>query len=94
MMMIPKVSQCVTNTLETYMLYIVKCCFAEDKKGGVDRSTTVIAKEPEGNFSKFNQIRLNVFFFILAILTDIWIALPASKPSQQLSTSSQSSGSL
>lgn len=23
----------------------------EDKKGGVDRSTTVIAKEPEGNLS-------------------------------------------
>lgn len=26
------------------------CNFVEDKKGGVDRSSTVIAKEPEGNF--------------------------------------------
>ncbi|XP_055305108.1 calcium/calmodulin-dependent protein kinase type II alpha chain-like [Sitodiplosis mosellana] len=42
----------------------------DDKKGGVDRSTTVIAKEPEA---------------------DVWIALPANKPSHQLSTNSQCS---
>lgn len=30
-----------------YVMYVYICC-TEDKKGGVDRSSTVIAKEPEG----------------------------------------------
>lgn len=30
-------------------------CCTEDKKGGVDRSSTVIAKEPEGNFNLHGQ---------------------------------------
>lgn len=77
----------------------------DDKKGGVDRSTTVIAKEPEGNFDfhsafihKDTHYHIIVFSWRLYkmkfkfIITDIWIALPANKPNHQLSTNSQSSG--
>lgn len=38
----------VNSCIMGYVMYMCVCC-AEDKKGGVDRSSTVIAKEPEGN---------------------------------------------
>lgn len=54
-----KINKKETKNVKEYILYIKKkklshirdvcvyCC-TEDKKGGVDRSSTVIAKEPEG----------------------------------------------
>lgn len=49
-------------------------CCTEDKKGGVDRSSTVIAKEPEGNpIYTTNEMfdvlldNINIFFSIVCL---------------------------
>lgn len=55
-------------------------CCTEDKKGGVDRSSTVIAKEPEGNpiyttIEKFDVLldNNNTFTSILCLSLNIVI---------------------
>lgn len=37
------------NMLANWIMYLCSGLRSEDKKGGVDRSSTVIAKDPEGN---------------------------------------------
>lgn len=51
-------------------------CCTEDKKGGVDRSSTVIAKEPEGNpIYATNEMfdvllnNINIFFLNCVFVT-------------------------
>ena len=36
------------NRKKSHIRDVCVYCYTEDKKGGVDRSSTVIAKEPEG----------------------------------------------
>ena len=54
-------------------------CCTEDKKGGVDRSSTVIAKEPEGNLHLHSNqnVRCFVFslFFVSVVVDNFFVIL-------------------
>lgn len=48
-------------------MYMCVCC-TEDKKGGVDRSSTVIAKEPEGKANSLGTEKRFATFPRLSLL--------------------------